>query len=297
MNENDESIKSSKNLDARSGYERMVREEWTASSTVDAWRKWSEKLAVHTQPLTQAILDFAELKPGMTVLDLASGAGEPALSVAKCVAPTGHVTATDLSPQMLQIAEHNARQVGLNNMSFQQADAHHLPFADESFDRVTCRIGVMYFWDCQRALEEIRRVLKPDGIAVLVAWGPIEQSQFTTALLGPFMKRKEMPEPPPDAPQPMRFAAPGSLSSALSQAGFRSVSEETRVKEMAWPGTPEELFQHVYEVAVPLQPYIDSFSTEDREAAIGEVIAEYTKNWDGKYTRAQGAINVVSGMR
>ncbi len=51
------------------------------------------------------------------------------------------------------------------------------------------------------------------------------------------------------------------------------------------------------EVAVPLQPYIDSFSTEDREAAISEVVSEYSKNWDGTYTRAQGAINVASGIR
>ncbi len=279
------------------GYENLVREEWTASSTVDAWRKWSEKLAVHTRPLTEAILDFAKLEPGLHVLDLASGAGEPSLSIAKSVDPEGHVTATDLSSEMLRIAENNAQRAELVNIKFQQADAHHLPFDDESFDRVTCRIGVMYFWDCQRALEEIRRVLKPEGIAALVAWGPVEQSPFTTALLGPFMKRKEMPSPPPDAPQPMRFAAPGSLSSALSQAGFQSVLEETRINEMAWPGPPEELFQHVYEVAVPLQPYIDSFSTEEREAAVSEVVSEYAKNWDGTHTRAQGAINVVSGIR
>ncbi len=278
-------------------YEEMVRGEWTASSTVDAWRKWSEKLSVHTQPLTEAILDFAKLKPGLHVLDLASGAGEPALSIAKSINPDGNVTATDLSPEMLRIAEHNAQQAEVKNISFKQADAHQLPFDDESFDRVTCRIGAMYFWDCQRALEEIRRVLKSEGIAALVAWGPVEQSPFSTALLGPFMKRKEMPTPPPDAPQPMRFAAPGSLSSALSQAGFQSVVEETRVKEMPWPGPPEELFQHVYEVAVPLQPYIDSFDTEEREAAVSEVVAEYSKNWDGSYTRAHGAINVVSGMR
>jgi SAM-dependent methyltransferase len=155
----------------------------------------------------------------------------------------------------------------------------------------------MYFWDRQRALKEILRVLKPGGIAALVAWGPVEQSPFITTLLGPFMKRKEIPALPPDAPQPMRFAVPGSLSSVLSQAGFRSITEETRVVEMAWPGPPKELFQHIYDVAVPLRSYIDSFSAEDRKAAISEVIAGYNKNWDGRYTRAQGSINIASGIR
>ena len=53
----------------------------------------------------------------------------------------------------------------------------------------------------------------------------------------------------------------------------------------------------LYEVAVPLQPYIDSFSTEERKAAISEVVSEYSKDWDGAYTRAQGAINVASGIK
>jgi SAM-dependent methyltransferase len=198
---------------------------------------------------------------------------------------------------MLQIADQNAQRMGIDNISFQQADVHVLPFDDESFDRVTCRAGIMYFWDCQRALAEIRRVLRPNGVAALVAWGPVEQSPFVTDFLGPFMMRREMPEIPEDAPHPMRFGAPGSLSSEMNRAGFRSVLEETRIEELPWPGPPEELWQHVYEIAVPMQPYFDSFSGEVREAAIREVIANCSKHWDGKYTRGQSAINIVSGKR
>ena len=297
MNKNDENIERGPDFEADGLYAQIVREEWTASSTIEAWRRWYDKMVIQTRPLTQAILDLAELKPGLRVLDLASGTGEPALSIAKGIAPDGHVTATDLSPELLQIAEQNAQQMGLSNISFQQADVHQLPFADESFDRATCRVGVMYFWDCQRALKEILRALKPNGVAAFVAWGPAEQSPFVTFFLGPFMKRKALPELPPDAPHPMRFAAPGSLSSELSRAGFRSVVEETRIGELAWPGPPKELWQHVYEIAVPMQPYFDSFSVEERESAIGEVIAEFNKHWDGTYTRAQGAINIASGIR
>jgi len=114
----------------------------------------------------------------MRVLDLASGSGEPALTLARHVDATGHVVATDLSQGMLDLAEENARKVGLANISFRQADAHRLPFDNESFDCVTCRLGIMYFVDVHGALMEIRRVLKPEGRAVFAAWGPWDRGSL-----------------------------------------------------------------------------------------------------------------------
>ena len=77
--------------------------------------------------------------------------------------------ATDLGPGMLGAAEENARTAGVTNISFQQADAHSLPLPDETFDRVTCRFGVMYFAEIGQALREIRRVLRRRGL-LLTAW-------------------------------------------------------------------------------------------------------------------------------
>jgi len=277
-------------------YEEMVRAEWTARSTVAAWSAWHNKLAIHTRAFTQAIIESARLKPGASVLDLASGTGEPALSIAQCIQPGGLVTATDLSPEMLQAAEQNARSMGLVNIVFHQADAHHLPFADASFDRITCRMWVMYFWKCSQALKEILRVLRPDGVAVFAVWGSVEQSPFLIDSLRPFIMRKEMPPLPSDAPQMMRFAKPGTLSSELTQAGFRSVCEMPRIVEMAWPGPPEELWKYFYELAVPLQPYFESLPAKDRESAISEVLGAYKKHWDGRCTRMDTAINIVTGI-
>ncbi len=99
----------------------------------------------------------------MKVLDLACGSGEPSLSLARAVGPMGHVIATDIVPGMLEIAEENARRKGLSNIEFRIADAEAIPFPDESFDVVTCRFGVMFFSDPERAMREARRVLKNDG--------------------------------------------------------------------------------------------------------------------------------------
>ena len=114
----------------------------------------------------------------MHILDMASGSGEPAITFADLVGPEGHVTATDFGADMLAVAKENANKAGIKNITFQQADALSLPYAEESFDCVTCRQGIMYFGDYVRALQEIRRVLKTNGLVVLTATGMFEQPFF-----------------------------------------------------------------------------------------------------------------------
>jgi ubiquinone/menaquinone biosynthesis C-methylase UbiE len=160
--------------------------------------------------MTEVLLGASAIAPGSSVLDLASGSGEPALTIASFVGASGRVTASDLSAGMLAIAEEKCR--GAENICFEQADAHDLPFTDEYFDVVTCRLGVMYFWDCQRALREILRVLKPDGHATFVAWGGLDQNRLARTVITPFANRRQPPQLPAGAPHPLRFAETGSLA-------------------------------------------------------------------------------------
>ncbi len=83
----------------------------------------------------------------MDVLDLASGEGDPVLTLAALVGEHGTVTATDVNPGPLAAAAVHARQSGISNIQFHVADAQQLPFEDAAFDRVTCRFGVMFFPD------------------------------------------------------------------------------------------------------------------------------------------------------
>ena len=110
------------------------------------------------QHVTQALVDYAQPWAGMNILDLASGTGEAAITLASLVGSEGHVTALDVSPELLEIADQRARERGLRNFSTRQADAHALPFPDHSFDLVTSRFGVMFFSDIDRALREVHRV-------------------------------------------------------------------------------------------------------------------------------------------
>src|SRR5258708_3851511 len=157
-----------------------LHEEWTGDRTVAAWRKWHAQIAVFTHGATEGILEAAHLRPGMRVLDLASGVGDPALSVATEVAPSGRVTATDLGPGMISLAEDPARKKPTPNTDSRKPAAESLPSPAESFDVLTCRFGIMFFPDLPKALRECFRVLKPGGRAAFVAWGKKEQPFFTT---------------------------------------------------------------------------------------------------------------------
>jgi SAM-dependent methyltransferase len=152
----------------------------------------------------------------------------------------------------------------------------------------------MYFVEIQRALAEIRRVLKPGGQVGFTVWGPPDQGTYMARMMTPFFKRIAVPPPPPDAPQPFRFAVPGSLAAELERAGFRNVREELKIADTAWPGPPKEAWQMFYDVAVPLQPVFDGLPEDERQQAVDEVIAGLREGYDGTQTHAEVALIAVS---
>ncbi|HEX2172377.1 MAG TPA: class I SAM-dependent methyltransferase [Dehalococcoidia bacterium] len=277
-------------------YKEAVRQDWTEGAA--AWRKWNAQFVIQSRAATETIVQAAQLKPGMRVLDLASGSGEPALTVAAAVGPDGRVTATDLVPQMLAVAEDIAKQRGLINSDFQPADAEALPFPDQTFDAVTCRFGVMFFPNVVQGLREVRRVLKPDGRATFLAWGPLDQNPAFFTALGPFIKRANLPPPDPDAPNPLRFAQAGSLSAAMEEARFRHVTEEQRTIAWPYPGPPEEAWESLREVGAPaFGRLMKAVPAEQLDVVIGEVVAGIRHYYDGQRVNFPATVVLVSGTR
>ncbi len=111
------------------------------------------------------LIAIGEWQPTQHALDVATGGGHTALAVAPHVA---HVTVSDLTPRMLEQARTYLTSQGVTNADFQVADAEQLPFADASFDRVTCRIAPHHFPNLAQAVKEIARVLKPQGVFLLI---------------------------------------------------------------------------------------------------------------------------------
>jgi SAM-dependent methyltransferase len=277
-------------------FKREIYDEWQSPAIVAANRKWDVVERAWGSKATELIVERAQLTPGMTVLDLAGGHGEPALALAEAVGPTGHVTATDQGMALLTLAEEEAQHRGLDNMTFRAADAHALPFPDGTFDRVTSRLGVMYFVELARALGECRRVLKPGGRVTFMAWGSPEQP-FIGILVGTLFKYITPPEPEPGAPDPFCFAEPGSLSAALREAGFREIEEEEAIVPTPFPGTTRQYWDWFWEMVPPLQPLLAALPPDQLESVIAETVSALSAYDDGTHVTLPIRVVVASGHR
>jgi SAM-dependent methyltransferase len=108
------------------------------------------------------LLNAAQVRPGLTLLDVATGPGSLALEATKL----GMIcTGVDLSPGMIQLAEKSNPGI-----AFRVADVEHLPFADASFDAVVCNFGLGHFPYPEASVAECVRVLKPAGGIALSWW-------------------------------------------------------------------------------------------------------------------------------
>jgi SAM-dependent methyltransferase len=229
--------------------------DWGTSFRLTADEKWKAKSAAMGRDVTEALVAYANPRPGMRVLDLACGTGEPAITVATRI-PTAHVTALDLSADLLAIADQRASQRGLANITTRQADAQQLPFPDEQFDLATSRFGVMFFADLDRALRELHRVLKPGARACFAVWGPKEQPYFASTI-GVVHRHVGGRLLAPGGPDPFRFSRPGSLTEAFTKNGFTSPQEESRTVPWTWPGPPEEAWEQQRAIATPFLPLLN----------------------------------------
>ena len=232
----------------------------------------------------------------MHILDLASGNGEPALSLARRVAPNGHVTATDLNAGMLSALRANAAVDQLTNIETKVCDAHELPFADGSFDLVTSRFGVMFFADTPAALREIKRVLKPGGRVAFLVWGPPGPGTYFGAAALPFMRRLAV-KPDPDGPGPMRFAESRKLATLLEQVGFANVGERSANLPAAYRGSPQELLTAMMDIAAPFRNAAATLSHEERMAAEQEALNNLGAGYDGNLTKVTAPVIIVTGTR
>lgn len=111
------------------------------------------------------LIELGEWENSQRALDVATGGGHAALAVAPLVR---QVTVTDLTPRMLEKAREYILSQGVTNAAFRVADAEQLPFADGSFERVTCRIAPHHFPDVARFVREVARVLVPGGLFLLI---------------------------------------------------------------------------------------------------------------------------------
>ena len=135
---------------------------------------YDDHVGQYTGKLVPRLLEIARLRPGQTVLDVATGTGIAALAAANVVGKSGGMSATDISPHMLDRARE--RLASFPNSSFSVEDGQALSFPDQSFDAVICNMGLMYFPDPGKGVKEFYRVLQKNGracVSVFHGSGPV----------------------------------------------------------------------------------------------------------------------------
>jgi cyclopropane fatty-acyl-phospholipid synthase-like methyltransferase len=202
-------------------FKETTRQQWQNAAA--AWHRWTPTLQAWLGPVTEAMLDLANLEPGDRVLDLAAGAGEPSLSAAQRVGPSGHVIATDISSNILEFAEHTARERGLTNVETRVMDGEKPDQPDASFDAVLSRLGLIYFPDRSGALQGARRVLRSGGRVVLAGFTTPDQNRFFSIPISIIRRRANLPAPAPGLPGPFSLGGPGVMEALLKEAGFVDV--------------------------------------------------------------------------
>src|SRR6476661_4368615 len=144
-------------------------------------------------PLGPRLVEACGIGPDMTVLDVAAGTGNASIPAAQAGAD---VTASDLTPELLQAGQVRAAAAAAK-LTWAEADAEHLPFADESFDVVMSSIGAMFAPHHQEVADELVRVCRRGGTIGLLSWTPEGMIGALFRTMGPFA-----PPPPPGAQPP-----------------------------------------------------------------------------------------------
>lgn len=206
-------------------YKATTRDQWQGA--VEAWHQWDPALRSWLGPATETMLDLGKIKEGDRVLHVAAGAGEPALSAARRGGPTGYVLATDISSNILDFAMQAAKAQHLDNVETRVMDGENLELPDASFDAVLSRVGLIYFPDQQRALSEMRRVLKPGGRVAAMVYTTPENNRFFSIPVSIIRRRAQLPPPLPGLPGPFSLGGPGVLEDAYLRAGFRDIATRT----------------------------------------------------------------------
>jgi enediyne biosynthesis protein CalE5 len=195
------------------------------SESAPYWEKHRAIIREMFAPVTEALIKAAQITRGSAVLDVATGPGEPALTIAEMVGNQGRVLGVDVVAEMVEAARREASRRKDRNVSFAVASAEALPAQADSFDAVVSRFGVMFFPDPVCAVREMLRVLKPGGWVALAAWYFAANNPFHYAVSQVIGRYVSSPPPAEGAPDAFRFAQPGKLRSVLEEAGVTAVSE------------------------------------------------------------------------
>jgi ubiquinone/menaquinone biosynthesis C-methylase UbiE len=258
------------------------------------WKKWDEFTMDFLKPMGDVIIENLQLKDNDQVLDVATGTGEPGLTIAGLV-PNGKVTGIDLAEHMLAIAAENARAKGINNYETLSADVCELPFDDATFNAISCRMGFMFFPDMLLAANQMYRVLKPGGRLSTSVWDGPQHNNWITTIMSVIQKHIESPPPEPGAPGMFRCAEPGLISNLLKQVGFKDIVTQQISGKVDYLSF-DRYWEIMLDIGAPIVAALsgaDESTKEKIRAEVSELFRSKTKEGNAALEYAASVISAL----
>jgi len=235
------------------------------------WDKIAEKFDIwlpQLAPVGDALLRKLEAKNGDRIIDLGSGTGEPALSLARKMGGQVTITGIDAAAGMVKVAQNKVQDEKLQGIEFKTMPAEHIDFADNHFDRALCRFGVMLFEDPLKGLKEMHRVLKPDGHFSLAVWSTPE-TMLTLYWTYEVFKHRIAEDLYPPLAKVTSLGAPGIMAALLKEAGFQDFSIEPITFHYEFESF--DAYWDAVEASDILKMQFDALPTEQRPEIRNEV--------------------------
>ncbi|HVW30773.1 MAG TPA: methyltransferase domain-containing protein [Polyangiaceae bacterium] len=242
----------------------------------------------------QEAIRVADLRPTDRVLDVATGPGTLAVRAAPLVK---EVVATDYAEGMLERLRARIDRDKITNVSVKRMNGQQLELASESFDAAFSVFGLIFFPDRGRGFRELCRVIKPEGRAVVVGWGPRERMPLIDALI------RGVYEALPDLPRPANLPAvqslqdPAQFAAEMMEAGFDDVEIVTRSVEMKTADSIDHFFDQAARAnlfLVPLKSKLPEKKWDELKAHVCKTIRATVGDGPVVYS---GEANIGIGRR
>jgi ubiquinone/menaquinone biosynthesis C-methylase UbiE len=261
-----------------------------------SWDAHADEIDERATPVTEQMLELAELEAGQRVLELASGPGGAGLLAAPRVGASGEVLISDIVPAMVDSARRRAAARGYTNVNTAVLDLENIAQGDASVDVVLCREGLMFALDPARGAREMHRVLRPNGRAVVAVWASPQENPWLGVLLKAIRDITGIVLPPPGMPGPFALSDRPGLEGLFSGAGFSDLI----LRPVAVPllaTSFEAWWSRMLSVAGPVVGVVNGLDESTRKQLMDRLRLALSRYETGGGLRVPGLALVLRGRR
>ncbi|HEY7053518.1 MAG TPA: methyltransferase domain-containing protein [Mycobacterium sp.] len=230
------------------------------SAVAPAWDRYRERLFQQVRAVSDRLIERVDPQLGQTLLELTAGPGETGFLATSRLGTTGRLISSDFSRPMVQAAQRGAVERGLDNVECRVLDATHIDLPDNSVDGILSRFGLMLIPGQDRAIREIRRVLRPGGRCAYATWGPPDRNPWILQIVMALLQTGWKPPGDPSAPGGMFSLATTDANQSLAAVGgFSSVDVEEVTGTMRFE-CADDYWSFNTSVAGPVAEFVGSLA-------------------------------------